>query len=383
MNKPNRAAHEGRKLWTIDPLPPGEHEAPMPVDAGASPARHCDLLASARLAGSNRTIALIGPDKEVATPVAGMTGLGSGTTSAPAQALDPEPGSQILFSHAPDTAAEDPVGDDTTGIHMGLRPSRKQTWLRLACQSAGGQEDILFLRFDGLPPDAATLHRDLSVWPVLRRRCLESLPDQRPHESGHGEGQDAALLWMVLSKIPAAVLVVNAAGLILRMNPQARRLIREGRVLARGRGGLTAASDQGTRLLRAAVKSCLAAINTEHSLLLPTTDGSRVPATLSRFPAGGPSEALVTLMIPVPPEPDQVERVARSLGLTATEARVAALLQRGMSNRVAALRMGVQEQSFATYSKRVLSKLNVTSRAEIAQMLTWQSSLPTMEGLSS
>ena len=67
-----------------------------------------------------------------------------------------------------------------------------------------------------------------------------------------------------------------------------------------------------------------------------------------------------------------VAKLARAGGLTHAEARVAALLQMGLSNKDAAKAAGLKEQSVSTYAKRALSKLNVTSRAEMAQMLTWQ-----------
>lgn len=343
MNMPNRVTHEGRSLWSIVQLAPQRAPEPLTPSAVGAPLRHSPPLAAARLAGASRVVAVI------------AQGAPDAASGAPSAAQ----GFCVLDSHLPDSANE------PANTHA----ERNATWLRLSSHLVDGGEDVLYLQFPDAVPTEGRLHRDLAIWPALRRRCLEAMPDPSSPE----EAPDTALLWMILSRIPAAVLVVNAAGLILRMNPQARRLIREGRILARGRGGLTGATDPATRMLREAVKSCLSDAFSERLLLLPTADGSRVPATLARFPAAAD---LVTLLVPVPPEPDQVERVARSLGLTATEARVAALLQRGLSNRVAALCMGVQEQSFATYSKRVLSKLNLTSRAEIAQMLTWQSSLP-------
>ena len=50
----------------------------------------------------------------------------------------------------------------------------------------------------------------------------------------------------------------------------------------------------------------------------------------------------------------------------------AGILARGRPLGSDARIAGLTEQSLCTYAKRVLNKLNVTSRAEVAQMLTWQ-----------
>jgi DNA-binding CsgD family transcriptional regulator len=78
------------------------------------------------------------------------------------------------------------------------------------------------------------------------------------------------------------------------------------------------------------------------------------------------------MMLPSPPDLRRIEVLARELGLTQAEARVAALLQLGLSNREAAQIAGLTEHTVNTYTKRVLGKLRVNSRAEMAHLLTWQ-----------
>ena len=63
------------------------------------------------------------------------------------------------------------------------------------------------------------------------------------------------------------------------------------------------------------------------------------------------------------------------MGLTPAEARVAALIREGHSNKQAAEIAGLTVETFNTYAKRVLSKMNVTCRSEMAQMLTWQATM--------
>lgn len=87
---------------------------------------------------------------------------------------------------------------------------------------------------------------------------------------------------------------------------------------------------------------------------------------------GQPTD-LIVAMLPMPPNPERIELLGIKLGLTPAEARVAVLMQSGLTNREAAFRAGLKEQTFNTYAKRVLSKLHVTGRTQMAQLLTWQS----------
>ena len=98
----------------------------------------------------------------------------------------------------------------------------------------------------------------------------------------------------------------------------------------------------------------------------------RIPVTLTRFCHQGAATDLVLVTMSLPPDSRRIEMLARAGGLTPSEARVAALLQLGLSNKDVAIAAGLKEQSVSTYAKRALSKLHVTSRAEMAQMLTWQ-----------
>ena len=89
----------------------------------------------------------------------------------------------------------------------------------------------------------------------------------------------------------------------------------------------------------------------------------------------GEATRFVVVTVPQPPDPARIEALARQLGLTRAEARVAQLMQLGLSNRNAAKIAGVSEATFATYAKRALSKLDVQGRAEMAQLLTWQATV--------
>ncbi|GGO38930.1 hypothetical protein GCM10010991_37010 [Gemmobacter aquaticus] len=244
-------------------------------------------------------------------------------------------------------------------------------WHGFRCRLECGTTDLVLVHLPATRFHARAVAALLRlIWPALRSETDEEA------EPCHGEDHcDEALLWLMRARIDIGALVVNPRGLILRMNSTARRMMAEGRVLMRGHGGLHARCPEQTRKLREAISLCARGpIGRDGRILFlrPEGDGPAVPVTLARYVHDGAPTDLVTLLLPEPPEPARVERIARELGLTAAEARVAAMLQTGLSNRAAATSLGLTEQSFSTYAKRVLGKLNVRSRAEMAQMLTWQ-----------
>jgi len=104
------------------------------------------------------------------------------------------------------------------------------------------------------------------------------------------------------------------------------------------------------------------------------SENRRVPITLTRYFHRGEATRFVVATLPTPPSTQRIEALVRRLGLSHSEAKVAALIQRGLSNREAAAMAGLKEQTFNTYAKRVLSKLNVSCRSEMARLLTWQAS---------
>ena len=247
-------------------------------------------------------------------------------------------------------------------------------WNAFLCRFESGRIDRIAVR---LAPDAdeVRLLGFLSlIWPVLRDDCLQEIADTRTGIA------DEAMLWLISKKMDVAVFVMNDRGEMLRSNAAAKIVLDQGLVLKRSRRGIVCSDDTQTRMLREAIASCAAA-DPGHSdavmFLAPGSAegapaGARIPVALSRFFHEGAPTGLVTMTLPSPPDSRRVEILAREMGLTQAEARVAALMQLGLSNREAARIAGLTEQSLCTYAKRVLNKLNVTSRAEVAQMLTWQ-----------
>ena len=244
-------------------------------------------------------------------------------------------------------------------------------WCGIALRFDNGGEDRVLLdlsKHQGRSPNFA-IEFVKTIWPVLKEDCLAELG------AGRETNADAALLWMVSDKIDVGVMVLNQKAMMVRVNLAARRSLESGALLKRSRYGLIAHCDAETQEFRKAVAECA---NSEDPMdertIFVTHDplGMRVPITLARYRHNGEPTRLVVALLPTPPASSSVEDLARGLGLTGSEAKVARLMQLGLTNREAAQIAGLKEQTFNTYAKRVLGKLNVGGRAQVAQLLTWQ-----------
>lgn len=244
-----------------------------------------------------------------------------------------------------------------------------QVWRSISMRLKDGSEDRIALRLDPKEDLQFTLSYLKRIWPILRQDCLGEFRER--HQSQlemRGTG------WEVLNMIDVATLIVDRAGLMYRMNVAARDALDEGLVLKRGKGGVFGCDPKETRKLREALEACAdGPVGEDRLVFLNEKDGTRpIPVTLSRYEHEGRATSYIVLMLPVPPTADTVETLVKKMGLTSAEARVAALIQKGLSNREAAEILGLKPETFNTYSKRALNKLNVSCRTKLAQMLTWQ-----------
>lgn len=235
--------------------------------------------------------------------------------------------------------------------------------------SAPSDQVILALKSDeDIAKSASYLER---IWPILREDCLneQTIEDPEPFEAQGGG-------WGLLDQVQVAVIVLDGAGLMYRLNMAARIILDEEKILKRGRGGVFTAVESDNQLFRATLaKQASDECDDENGTLVfvhDAKDRTLVPISISRFVHKGAKTQFVVATMPVPISAKRVETLGKRMGLTATEARVAAQIQKGLTNRDAALASGLKEQTFKTYSKRVLSKLNVSCRSEMAQLLTWQ-----------
>ena len=249
-------------------------------------------------------------------------------------------------------------------------------WALFSCRFEDGSEDLIALKLEGGPHDAHCRDILQAIWPVLREDSLRELA---------GETQAAvtsALLWTISKKTDAAVLVLDGAGVLLHCNESARDMLDGGALLSDSGGRLSCASPGETAGFYAAVAECARARRgptaPPHELILFLEDrdsGIRLPVSLTRYRCAGADHPLVVAILPRQPDRSRIEMLAQKMGLSPCEARVAALIQLGLSNREAAHIAGLKEQTFNTYAKRVLAKLQSAGRTEMAQRLTWQASL--------
>ena len=264
-----------------------------------------------------------------------------------------------------------PTCGPDTGQHGDSRSGA--AWVQFACCFEDGSQDRITLHLHGGQHDGHCGHILAAIWPVLREDILREIADQ-------GESAiTSALLWTILKKTDSAVLVFNAAGRLLHSNDSGRDLLSAGTLLRKDSGGLRCANDSETKGFYAALRSCALsppAQNREKILFLEDSEqGIRLPISLTCYRCASTTAPLVVAILPCQPKRSRVEMLAQKMGLSPAEARVAALMQLGLLNREAAHIAGLKEQTFKTYAKRVLSKLDVGCRAEMAQRLTWQASL--------
>jgi len=246
------------------------------------------------------------------------------------------------------------------------------TWAAFNCRFESGACDRIVFRNPGELCKKAGFERDYlnAVWPILRRDCAAEVASADVREV------DDALLWTIAQRVNLAVMVYNASGMMLRMNLAARGLLESGDILRRSPAGIIGTTEADTKSFRTALVECAefgSAMEEKTILLTRSNSDQPVPATLSRFFHGRRATRLVVAVLPQPPDPEDIEKIARSQGLSGAEARVATLMQLGLTNKVAAARAGLKEETFNTYAKRALNKLNVDGRTEMAQLLTWQS----------
>lgn len=244
-------------------------------------------------------------------------------------------------------------------------------WRAVELELSDGGRDRIAMQLDPSEDFDLTTSYLRRIWPVLRSDCMAEQV-----QSDDLAIETPGLSWNILNRIDVAILILDGQGLMYRVNVSAREMLDEGLLLRRGTRGLLLANKAEDEEFR---KALLASSTAEHGapdqvVMLTTRDGSqRVPVTLSRYIHQGTPTKYVVAMMPTPPCSKRVEMLVRQMGLTSSEARVAALIQLGLSNREAAELSGLKPQTFNTYAKRVLSKLNVSGRAEMAQLLTWQS----------
>lgn len=251
-------------------------------------------------------------------------------------------------------------------LHDAIIPAE---WQNFQCKFENGIVDHIAIKAQPVPSGFDNFL--IAAWPGLRRYLIQQA-EIRPVSP-----PDSALLWMVTQKVNAAIVVMDSDLNVLRTNDAGADMLRDGRLLTARNGGLECVGKREMKTLRQAVKESLQnKAQAEFVVILRGANRRHhVPMSMSVYNDPGSKQKLFLLMLPLPPEQKQIERIAREMGLTPVEARVAALIRSGHSNRKAAELSGLKIETFNTYAKRVMSKMNVTCRSEMAQMLTWQATM--------
>lgn len=251
--------------------------------------------------------------------------------------------------------------------------ARGPGWTQFRCTYDDGTKDLIALRLEGGAHDAHCSNVLAAIWEMLREDSLRELTE------GAGDAVTSALLWTISNKSGSAVLVLDASGHILQANAAGRDVLDAGHVVRDTGGVLRCAVDGQDKSLYHALRECAGETvdaNEEFILFLESQNSTgRLPLSLSQHRCATHSEPLIVAILPCQPDIKRIEMLAQKMGLSPAESRVAALMQLGLPNRKAASIAGVKEQTFNTYAKRVLSKLDMGCRAEMAHNLTWQASV--------
>lgn len=276
------------------------------------------------------------------------------------------------------------VAEPTGGMTVALAPflpaeSGGRRWHVATCRFACGVTDWLTLLLPETPP-AKLAYALQAIWPLARDECVGEGP------RAPAPRLTAALAWHLERRDDVAVMVIDRRARLQFADAAAERLLEARAVLGIDQVGRLHPVRHDAALIATAARE-LRHGETEDCVLLLDGEapGESLPLTLSLFPEDRGGPALVVATAPLPPRPEQVEAVARARGLTPAEARVAAALQQGLSNREAACAVGIKEKTLETYAKRVNAKLAIT-RGRLIQELTWQARsapLETEEALES
>jgi DNA-binding CsgD family transcriptional regulator len=186
-----------------------------------------------------------------------------------------------------------------------------------------------------------------------------------------------------LARLGTGVFLVNDAGRVIFANPAAERLAGDGLVVLQGR--LTARSASQREALNAALAMAVgrgpeAFAQAPKPVLLHGLDAGRFLALYvlpMRSPSGGAVErlladasAIVVTTASRADEPIDPALARDLLGLTLSEARLAALVGSGLGPRDASEKLGITEETARTTLKRVFAKAGVSRQNELAALLT-------------
>ena len=181
-----------------------------------------------------------------------------------------------------------------------------------------------------------------------------------------------------LSVFDCAAFAVDRAGNVVFANETAEELLGEGLSIRRGTLGFASKEHRAAfaRLMQSVLRNGATAGETETiALARPNRKWPllvrAIPIALSGFWFGLPVGA-AALVIVVDPERNRdanPERELRLLGLTAAEARLAALIGGGLSRAAAAETLGLSPSTVSDTVKDIYSKLDIKRQSELVRLV--------------
>lgn len=172
-------------------------------------------------------------------------------------------------------------------------------------------------------------------------------------------------------------LVLDQHGGVLSANQRAEAILGAGAGIGLRQGRLRLEAREADRELQQLIDALLRQPDPSRAeaLALPRAGRTALGLLLRTLPAAAvrdnePVPALVVYLTdPASHRLAPQELIARLFGLTAAEARLAALLADGMSLAEAAAALAISEGSARTYSKRIFAKIGVSRQAELVRLV--------------
>jgi DNA-binding CsgD family transcriptional regulator len=181
-----------------------------------------------------------------------------------------------------------------------------------------------------------------------------------------------------LARLACAALVVDQEANVLFANAPAERLMGDGLSISQGQLRASSREHQVSfaHLMRAALR---ARPETDHldPIALPRPSGGR-PLLVQAIPLSGDEAGLslpdsaAALVIVIDPEQNghpAPEQALRLLGLTRSEARLAALIGSGYSRGDAADAIGISTSTACDTAKQVYAKLDISRQSELVRLV--------------
>lgn len=181
----------------------------------------------------------------------------------------------------------------------------------------------------------------------------------------------------MIDELAPALILVSATAQVFWTNYRAELLLAERKLLIRNGGNMLASrTSSNTAMLRQAIREIIqigtqVADDVDRYLLMPGDDGNDDVVVLRSVGGRHGLEGNRAVLVIIPQ--DDVLMLAGKLvslfGLIPSEARfVSAIIQAG-STALAAMQLGITEQTAKTYMKRIYAKLGISSQLELGMLL--------------